>query len=352
MTNIVDQLRRRVRATSLPQAARLIEQAARATTGRPHDIGGDTPAAKEPLRFVASDRMLLPSGDLAEVEPSGPGPVRVVANVMGLVGATPALPPYYSEIQLQRRRLRDRSFAGFLNVFDHRALSFFYRIFRKYHWLLGFERAEAGKPDPVSDALLAFAGLPTAAMRARLPVDDHALVPLAAQIGDIRRSAASLATVLRHLTGLRLRVVEAEATWMAVPPAEQTQLGMPGFARFARLGGEDEAAMIGAAVLDVQHHFAIEIEPLTYGELLDFCGDGPQLRIVRELCHLVAGIEHRPVVRLMIARREVPPMRLGVSATPAFLGRTSWLGELGGTDEVIADCTIPIGVIADLAMSA
>jgi type VI secretion system protein ImpH len=354
MTPLVERLRRRASATSLPQAARMLEQAARAIgprrAGR-DGIGGDTPAAEEPFRFVASDRMLMPTGDVAEVDADAGGAVRVTANVLGLAGATPALPPYYSEIQLQRRRLRDRSFAGFLNVFDHRALSFFYRIFRKYNWLLGFERTQAGTHDPVTDALLAFAGLPTPAMRARLPIADSALVPLAGQLGDIRRSAATLEVVLRQVTGLRLRVIEAEATWMAVPADEQTRLGSPAFARFARLGGGDlgalDSAMIGAAVLDVQHHFAVEIGPLGYAELLEFCGDGETLRTVREMCHLVAGIEHRPVVRLRIAKREVPPMRLGVAATPVFLGRTSWLGDLGGSDEIVADCSIPIGVAAE-----
>ena len=348
MSGAIDRLRRGVAATSLPQAARMIEQVARRLAPGRGGIGGNTPATDEPLRFVASDRMLLPSGDLADVEQTDAGAVRVTANVMGLAGATPALPPFYSEIQLQRRRLRDRSFAGFLNVFDHRALSFFYRIFRKYNGLLGFERAETATADPVSDALLAFAGLPTPAMREQLPFDDRALVPLAAHLADMRRSAASLQTVLRHVTGLRLRVIQAEATWMAVPEDEQTRLGAPGFGGFARLGVGDsdalDAAMIGAAVLDVQHHYAVEIGPLDYAELLDFCGDGQRLRTVREICHLVAGIEYRPVARLTIAKRDVPPMRLGEAATPAVLGRTSWLGSLGASDEIVADCSIPIGV--------
>ena len=359
-TPLVERLRRRASATSLPQAARMIEQAARGRRRSGHDgVGSDMPAAEEPLHFVASDRMLLPTGDVAEVDAGDSGAVRVTANVLGLAGATPALPPYYSEIQLQRRRARDRSFAGFLNVFDHRALSFFYRIFRKYNWLLGFERAEAGTHDPVTNVLLAFAGLPTAAMRARLPIADSALVPLAAQLGDIRRSAATLEAVLRHVTGLSLRVIEAEATWMAVPAEEQTRIGSPAFGQFARLGGGDagalDAAMVGAAVLDVQHHYAVEIGPLAYAELLEFCGDGETLRTVREMCHLVAGIEHRPVVRLRIAKSEIPPLRLGAPATPAFLGRTSWLGDLGDSDEIVADCSIPIGVAAEpanLAMAA
>lgn len=345
----IGRLRERATRTSLPQAVRLIELGARQRGGGGAEVGGDTPAAEEPLRFVASERMALPSSDLAEIDGGVDGPVRITANILGLAGTTPALPPFYSEVQLQRRRLRDRSFAGFLNIFNHRTLSFFYRIFRKYRWLVDFERDGGRGDDAVTRALLALAGLGTPASRRRLSFDDGLLVPLAGHLGDVRRSAASLETTLRHITRLRLRVVEAEATWMPLPIAEQTRLGAHG--GLSRLGGEEpgtglgllDAAVIGAAVLDVQHHYAVEIGPLDYDALLDFCEGGSVLRVVEEVCRLAAGIEHRPVVRLAIAAGEVPPLRLGVRATPAFLGRTTWLGELGAPARIVTDCTIPIG---------
>ena len=344
----IDRLRRRVATTGLSQAARLIEQAVRRSRGGggAGGIGGDTPPAEEPLRFVASDRMTLPASDLAEIGEEGSGPIRVTANVLGLAGATPALPPFYSEVQLQRRRLRDRSFASFLNVFDHRALSFFYRVFAKYNWLVAFERGERAGDDPVTGALLAIGGLGTPASRNRLSFDDGVLVPLAAGLADARRSAAGLETALRHVTGLPLRIAEAEATWMALPPSEQSRLGALGG---ARLGGEDaaglgfaDAAVIGSAVLDVQHHFAVEIGPLAYPQLLEFCHQGAAIRMVSDVCRLAAGIEHRPVVRLAIAAGDVPPLRLAAPDTPAYLGRTTWLGALGDPARTVTDCAIPL----------
>jgi type VI secretion system protein ImpH len=345
----IDRLRKRVAATGLAQAARLIELAARRGTAGRHKggIGGDTPPTEEPLRFVASDRMMLPANDLADIGEEGSGPIRVTANVMGLAGATPALPPFYSEVQLQRRRLRDRSFASFLNVFDHRALSFFYRVFAKYNWLVAYEAEERAGDDPVTSALLALAGIGTPGSRDRLSFDDGVLVPLAARLSDTRRSAAGLETALRHVTGLPLRVAQAEPTWMALPPSEQSRLG--GFAGAARLGGEDaaglgyaDAAVIGAAVLDVQHHFAVEIGPLGYDQLLDFCHQGAGIRMVSDVCRLAAGIEHRPVVRLAIAAGDIPPLRLAAPETPAYLGRTTWLGEIGTPDRIVTDCAIPL----------
>lgn len=357
MIAAVARLADRARSTTLAQAARLVELAARVQgSGRTFgSIGRDTPLREEPLRFAASDRMAIPVGDLAEVQPAadGDGQVRVVANVMGLVGATPALPAYYSEVQLRRRRLRDLSMASFYNIFDHRALSFFYRITAKYRWVLGYEREGTGGTDAVSDMLLSYAGFPSAATRDRLTFSDGLLAPLAGRLGDTRRSALSLAATLRHVTGLPLRIIEAEPTWMPIPPGEQTRIGGRLTARFARLGGlalaneaEPDGALIGQAVLDAQHHYLVDIGPLDHATFLGFVAGGNRLAEVREVCRLAGGLEQRPTLRLRIAAADVPPIRLGDASAPAILARTSWLGQVQDRGGILQDCTIPLAAAA------
>jgi type VI secretion system protein ImpH len=352
---ILDRMRRRLGALELVQVARIGEQLARRRDLA--RLGGDMKLADEPLHLIASDRMALPVGDVAEIDlgdrdprqiaPLKPGqrrPPRVTTNVLGLIGPTPALPAFYSEVQLQRRRLRDRAMAAFVNIFDHRALSFFWRAFAKYNWAVNLERAGGrvapageGLTDPISGSLLAFSGFATASMRDRLAFDDAALVRLAHHFADTRRSAAGLALVLRRLTGLDVTVVEAEPVWMALPLEEQTRLGGPGLARFARLGGTDpvsglgagDAAMVGAAVLDIQHHFLLSIGPLDWPDFVDFCGTSGARRAIGEICRLYAGLEYQPLLRLTIPGPAVRPIRLGDPAVPAWLGRTCWLGEVG-----------------------
>lgn len=348
---VVELLSRRTAALVLAQAARVIELAAR-RGGRTVEIGSDTPPGEEPLRFVASDRMALTASDIAAIGEVD-GQPHVTANVLGLAGAAPALPPVYSELQLQRRRMRDVAFAAFLNLFDHRALSFFYRVFRKHHWLVSFEREARPGDDPASRAVLALAGLATPGSMTRLVVEDAALVPLAGHLGDARRSAASVETVLRQLTGLPLRIAEAEPAWLALPPTEQSRLGgtrAGGGGQFARLGGidpqtgmgSDDAAIIGAAVLDVQHHYAVEIGPVDHATLIRFCAESGQRAIVGEACMLAAGMEHQPVIRMLIDAADIPPLRLGDAATPALLGWTGWLGSPGPDAGILADCVIPV----------
>ena len=345
-----------LRRATLDQAARTVEEIA-LRDGRPGEVGHDAVPDEEPIRFFASERMSLVSNDLAEVElrptHANPGQVRIVANILGLAGASPVMPPAYSELQLSRRRQRDNALGNFLNIFDHRALSFFYRITRKFRWPLLAERRGhghgQGQGDPVEKFLTSMAGLAVPGMRQRLDIDDALLVTLTAQLVDSRRSAASVEIVLRALVGMPLRVIEACPVWMEVPASEQTRLGGTQ-GQFVQLGtdpaaddrGQGEAAMIGASVLDVQHHYTVEIGPLTYAQLHGLCARPEKRRLISQLCVLAAGLEHRPILRLLIDESEIPPLRLGDDQTPALLGWTTWLGKPETFDGIARDCTIPI----------
>ncbi|WDF74077.1 type VI secretion system baseplate subunit TssG [Novosphingobium sp. KACC 22771] len=354
MASLLDRLRR----STFVQAARTVQNRA-GGQGKRGEAGRDDWPAMEPMRFVASDRMHMPIADIARAE-IGAAPaaaedqVVLVANVMGLAGATPALPPPYSELQLQRRRARDFAFAHFLSIFDHRAMSFFWRIAEKYSWPLMTERAGRGKPDPIRQMLLALAGVGhgvgEGVGKERLDLPDEALVTLVAHLADARRSAASLETVLQVATGLPLRIVEGTPTWMSVPASQQTRIGV-GAGQFGRLGDpEDEpgeisaAAMIGASVLDAQQHFTVEIGPLDHGRLHEFCSRPQARRRIAQLCALTAGIEQRGSIRLLIATRDIPELRLGGDESPAMLGWTTWMGRPRRDEGIAADCLVPMDV--------
>jgi type VI secretion system protein ImpH len=350
-------LRRNVDRLGLAQAVRLVEMKvrvagiARRKGGQGSalgEVGGNLPLSEEPVRLVASDRMTLVSNEIAGVFERKGGGLTVTTNVAGLAGATPALPAFYSEVQLQRRRLRDRSLADFLNIFDHRALSFFYRTFRKYNRLVSFEREPETGTDPASRVLLALGGFATPAGSDRLSFADIGLAGMAGQIGNMRRTASGLEAILRHITGMDLNIVQATPVWMPLPDEEQTRLGKPGTAQFAQLGGTDaatglgvaDAAVLGAAVLDIQHHYTIEIGPVRHAELLTFClPDGPAAKIA-EVCLLMTGVSYRPALRLLIDADEIPPLRLGAPHAPAILGRATWLSGEGPT--LRSDCVIQI----------
>jgi type VI secretion system protein ImpH len=337
-----------LKRATFAQAARVLGMLGR-RKGRDGGPGRDAMPEDESVRFVASQRMGLPHSDLQDIVQDGER-ARIIANILGNAGRTPALPPPYSEMQLERRRARDNSFADFLNLFDHRALSFFYRIEEKYRWPLLVERTGTGERDPIGGLMLALAGMDGRGEAGRLDLPDEQLIPLTVHLADSRRSAHSVETVLRGATGMDLQVVEAQPVWMAVPPSEQSRLGFGRLGCFNQLGVPDDlpagepgqAAMIGEAVLDVQHHFLIVLGPMPYARLRAFCAEPGLRRLVSQLAALAAGLDQRPSLRLRIAAHEIPPLRLGDEDTPAMLGWTTWLGEFDSDAAILEDCVIPI----------
>ena len=347
MSAVIDRLFRRLRQTSFVQAVRLIErEAALSGRARQAPVGGDAEPEVEAVRLRASERMTTVAGDIAAGVVLPGGTVELQVNLLGLAGAAPALPPQYSEFLLQRRRLRDRAMANFYNLIDHRALSFLYRIHRRHDRAMAYERSRPdGERDSITRMLLALGGLMSDHVRGRITDGDEWLAPSAGHVGGIRRSAATLEALIGRMTGRSVRIVQAEPHWIALPATEQTKLGDSLNGQHNRLGlaGDGGSAVVGGAVLDVQHHYTVELGPLSYHEFLGYCRQPDRPRRIGEICMLFGGSAYRPTLRLKIASGEVPALRLGDVDAPAFLGWTSWMRCADSPAIILKDCEIGLG---------
>ena len=92
------------------------------------------------------------------------------------------------------------------------------------------------------------------------------------------------------------------------------------------LGG---GAVLGSSVWDVQHKFRIVIGPLRLARYLDFLPGGGELARLQAIVRQWVGLEFAWDLKLILARADVPSMRLGQAGgnRAGMLGRSGWLGR-------------------------
>lgn len=111
----------------------------------------------DPVRFCPHPGMGFPASELKNVEydEDDKKPPVIRTTFMGLYGVDSPLPTAYLDDIAQRREGHD-VLQDFLDIFNHRILTQFYRIWRKYSYPATFE---PGGKDAISRSLLGLVGL-------------------------------------------------------------------------------------------------------------------------------------------------------------------------------------------------
>lgn len=116
----------------------------------------------DPVRFRPDPHMGFPAGELrrTETDPDNPAsPPTVRTTFLGLYGVDSPLPTDIVDA-INQGRDGAEAMAAFLDIFNHRIMTQFYRIWRKYSYPATFE---TGGTDSTSRSLMALTGITQAA---------------------------------------------------------------------------------------------------------------------------------------------------------------------------------------------
>src|SRR5471032_2710358 len=118
-------------------------------------LGSTANPADDPVRFRPHPGMGFPVSELKTLETDPDGSPTVRTTFMGLYGVDSPLPTSYIDDITQQREGHE-ALAGFLDIFNHRFMTQFYRIWRKYSYPATYE---AGGKDNISQNLLGLIGM-------------------------------------------------------------------------------------------------------------------------------------------------------------------------------------------------
>ena len=336
-------------------------------------VGRGGPAWAEPVRFRALPSLSFPPSQVYDLTvPTAARPVPELTQAFfGLTGPSGVLPQHYTEILMRLSRDARESdktaLLDWLDLFNHRSLSLFYRAWEKYRVHVAFERGEFDRdePDSFTQALLSLVGLGSPALRDRMAVsvpdpdgprrsrgravrtgqvvarvDDLSALYYSGFFAHRPRNAVSLEAMVGDYLGRPARVEQFRGQWLRLEPDGQTRLdGGPA----AALGS---AAVVGDRVWTVADKVRLTLGPLSYEAFLDLLPDPapvPRRKGFFVLAHLVrmyVGLELDVDVKLVLRAADVPESRLepgdGDGEAPgARLGWNTWL--LSGPSDADAD---------------
>lgn len=296
------------------QAVHLLER----LLPRAERVGETSGVRPEPVRFRSSLMAAFPASEIDRlVLGLRPGePPEMTVNFMGLAGGFGPLPPPLAEHVLARSRRGDTAARDFLDIFNHRLVSLFYRARARHRLSLA-----RGTPADSNFALYLFAliGLATPELRGRMPFPDRALLHYAGLLSQAPRSLHGLERLLADYFGVPVHGVPLEGRWLAIDESEQTRLGASG--RNQRLGG---GAVLGRRAWDQQAGLTLILGPLSYQRFRELLPDGKAHRRLQALVGFYAEAPLEPAYRLRLKPEEVPKTRLG-RKRGALLGWTSFL---------------------------
>ncbi|CDG85977.1 type VI secretion system baseplate subunit TssG [Janthinobacterium agaricidamnosum] len=290
----------------------------------------------EPVRFGQQPSLAFEGAMLAglrraaDTDADGRAP-RLLVNFFGLLGANGVLPLHLTEyVRDRQRNAGDSTIAHFLDLFQHRMISLFYRGWANAQPALSLDRPG---DDRFSARLGALIGIGMASLRERDTVPDFAKLHYAGRMAPHPRNADGLAAILGDFFKLPVRLEQFVGHWMRLPPDGLCRLRSGPQAQVLGQG-----TLLGTKVWNRQHKFRIVFGPLTLEQAHQMLPGGANMQRLIDWVRNYCGLALDWDVRLVMQREQVPGLRLGRASR---LGWTSWVSSAAPAQDDEQLCFTP-----------
>jgi type VI secretion system protein ImpH len=292
-------------------------------------LGQNTRPSDEPIRVGQEASLAFAPATLAYLEPGKETrPPRLGVYFLGLLGPNGPLPIHVTEYARDRQRnANDPTLVRFLDLFNHRILTLFYRAWANAQPTVNRDRAATDRFQTYLGALF---GIGSPAFRDRDLFPDSAKLYYAGRFVHQGRNAEGLRAMVADFFRLPTVLEEFVGEWTPLEDEARWRITRTAFA-----GALGVNTILGAHAWQRQTKFRLTFGPLKEHEFQSMLPGSPRLKRLRALVRNYVGDSLEWDVRLFLDKRVSQPFRLdGVTR----LGWTSWLGhcpEGEGRDDLI-----------------
>lgn len=278
-------------------------------------LGSTLTPKDDPVRFRPHPGMGFPASEIKGVEwneqrPELPPTVRT--TFLGLYGVDSPLPTSYLDDIAQRREGHE-ALEAFLDIFNHRILTQFYRIWRKYSYPASFE---PGGRDNTSQCLLGLIGLgvPGAAKQIATPISRF--LALLSTMRMPTRTAEGIVALVKLLSPetraeVRAHYPQRVAINQRVVLGGKTPVNL------------SQRQVLGKSAIDANSQFELTLYPATPEQAKAWMENGQLHADLMVLLRVYLGWRCTARLRLRVPRSVLPAATLG--SREVMLGRNSLL---------------------------
>lgn len=287
-------------------------------------IGRDTKPSKEPVRLRAELSLSYPATEVAHAETDAAGRVNLLVSFFGLFGPSGTLPRHYTQLAIDRGKVKDWTLRDFLDLFNHRWLSFFYRAWEKHNYPAAFQTSRSiDEDDTVTRILWSLIGFGNDGQRNRLRLQERWLLYFSGLVSDPRPRQTSLRAIVQSYFNVPAAVLQFQGEWLQIPSVDQSRISLGGFGGNSNncLGAD---TVVGSRIWNVENRFRMRIGPLERRDFDRFSPMGERLVELVTLVRSYVGVQFEFDVQVVVRRDEVPATTLSGGSQ---LGWNTWLGD-------------------------
>ncbi|MEL2243961.1 type VI secretion system baseplate subunit TssG [Leclercia adecarboxylata] len=277
---------------------------------------------QEPVRFRPHPGMGFPAGEIRGMTDSEPEhehlPPSVNVTFMGLYGVESPLPTHYIDDIAQKREGWEGT-CDFLDIFNHRLITQYYRIWRKYSYPATFA---PGGTDNTSQYLLGLAGLgiPGCAATAGTPLSRFlALLPVMLLPGRTTEGVSALVQLLAPESRAQVHYYDR----CRVPLKKQLTMNLQ------QPVSLKNRPVMGTHGTDVNGQVLLRLSTSNIDEARGWLPGGELYGDLMSLLHVYLGAHLDVRLQLCVPRYLLPDAQLACNENYAVqLGRTAVLRPL------------------------
>jgi len=279
-------------------------------------IGHALRSGDEAVQFCQEPSLAFAPATLQRyMRPTETSRPRLVVNFMGLLGPQGPMPLHITDYVHDRElNHADPTLARFLDIFNHRMISLFYRAWACNQQTVSYDRPEEDRFAVYIGSLI---GIGTQPLCRRDNVPDRAKLHYSGLLVCQNRHAEGLRAILSEYFGIETVIEEFVGQLILIPETCRCRLG--GSADTGTLGVN---TIVGSRVWDFQQKFRIIMGPMTLEKYEQMLPGGKRFAILKDWVRNYAGDHLCWELQLILKAAEVPVIRLGESVS---LGWTTWL---------------------------